>query len=447
MGVDEWLDHGEGGGGAFLTLDWDENDEYRFWLHPKAPIKALWRHPWKTIGRDGKSVRMMRYTSMEKPFVLDGMKRNFRDDSGALERPIQMDPFAFLLEWVHEQIESGGIDWCDEIFKFEPPEGESEVIHAGGFVGKFQSRKLSDEEKKEMRKNAGVRQDEAFKQNGKAGESVVFIVVDNEDPGKGPLICPVPGSLSKSFQEEVKRRKKTFCKDPVKADPLKTPTCFSVEKDTSGDFPKYVVAATDDEFTDDIKAAFEEPLPDTRQIFAPSNVAVLRQSFEEHWVHDVVPDWDSIFEKAMEALKDHPASKLPESFDHGANKKKDDDEEDEDEPKSERKPATKPAKDKKAEEKPAKPAKKEEPPPKEEEKDEEEAGDEEPEAPPDPASCDKCNGEIPDKLFPKEPKTGDEVACPHCPAIYVYDEKTENYDLKPEAPKTGGIRASRRTRS
>ncbi len=396
LDIDGWLDHGDSGGGKFLSGDWKDKDgEIKVWLHPKAPIKALWRHPWKVVSSDGKKIRLSRFTSMERPVTLE--KQNFREDDGTREYPPELCPFSLLLEWVWQAIEAGSIDWCDPIFKFEAE--EEEVIYAGGFTGKFQNSKLTDDEKKEIRKNTGIRLNEAFKQNGRASEQVVFIVIQNDDAAAGPVIAAEGRGLSRAFQKCVKDRRQSMTKEPQKADPLKFPVCFLWKlEEGKGGFKDYTVVATDDDLTDEIKEAMSDDLPSTSKLFEPSNVPLLRQQFEEYWCHEVTPPWDELFEKAMEATKGTPAGKLPGDSETSRAKASDDDEDESEDDK-----VLPPAKGSKSA-----PAVASEP---------------------EPAPCDACGKPISDDVFENDP-----VICPHCGAEYEFDETAGEFKVKPKAP-------------
>jgi hypothetical protein len=405
MGVDDWLNHGDsGGGGQFLKLDFDEVEEYLVWLHPKAPIRALWRHPWMEVSRDGKKVLLTRFTSMEKPIVM--REQYFRNDDGSRQQPPQMCPFSLLQEWVHEQIESGKINWCDPIFKVEASE-ETRVVYAGGWLGMFQSKKLSDKQKEEIRTKTKTQLDKAYLQNGRAKEQTVFIVVDNDAPKEGPRIAAVGDGLSKAFKAEVQKRKKANSKNPELADPIKNPVCFSWTKLDKFNFS---VAATDIDRTPEIDAAFEMPPCDTSKMFEPSNVAKLRESVEEFWCHDVTPDFDKLFAEAFKAVKGTPAAELPMSFSHGANA--DSDGEGEEGADGADEPA---------------------------------AG--APAGAAEPSPCDACGKDIPDEVF-----DGDPVKCPHCGVEYKLDDADGTFKVveKPAPPppppaSAPPVRASRRT--
>ncbi len=435
MGMDAFLDHGEGGGAKFLQINFKKEDEYNVWLHPRSEIFVLWRVVWRSMSDDGEKIRLWRWNSMEDEHFLD--KQRFTNDDGTFQHSPKVDPFALLLEWVGTQVVAGNIDWCDEIFKWEPSDADDVSIHAGGFTGMFQKRDLDKEKRQEMRK-AGVRQDMAFMEDARAQEETVLCVIDNDNPGNGPQIASIKRGLAKALRQKVKDRRKEFSKTPEKADPFKTPVCFSFEKDDSGEgFPKYSVTALSEDvapLTDEIKAAFELDPPDTSKMQEQSNVAQLRKSFEEHWCHEATPPWDEIFKEAEEAVKGTAAAREPEPSKSAprASAKNEDDEEEE-----------KPKKAPKEEKKSVKPAPKVVEPEETEEEDEESEEEETEEASGEEAGavCESCDGELGAELFANGAK---EITCPHCGAGYDLDPDTEEWVLRKKKEEKPKVRASKR---
>lgn len=441
MGIDDWLEHGDYSGGKFFKIDWKTKKEYRVWFHPRSTIFVLWRVVWKFVDDKGK-LRLTRWNSMEDPAILS--KFNFKDDKGYHEHSPQVDPFTKLIEFVDVSMKASKIGFVDEIFKFDPEDGEEETILAGGFTGEFQSKatKESDELKKMMRKS-GVRRDEAFKHNCNAQPETVFIFVDNDESEAGAQICTLGKGPSKAFKDEIDRRKKVFAADRSKADPFKNPVCFSIERDDGGDFPSYECVATEDPRTDAINAAFEAEVPDTHKMREKSNVALLRQQMEAHWCHAVVPDWDDIFGAAFKAVEGTDAARLPDG--HASSSDDDDDDSATTiEAKPAAKPAVKPAAPKEA---PPAPAAVAAPPPIDA------MPSVELEVTPavivvEGSTCDACDGAIGDEVFASSP-----VVCPHCGQLYEEDADgnfvmAEKKPAAVEAPKAEPpkteTRASRR---
>ncbi len=414
MGVDDWLDQKDGSGGGdgpkYLKLFGDDEKEHRVWIAPKAvsKIKNIWRVVWPVLDREGKKVRLLRWNVMEptdrlrKTFLY---KMNFKEDDGSFQHQPTVDPFAFLLQWVNQQIEGGTLGFTDPIFAWEPEEGDETAIHAGGFVNGFSGSKIPDDRKALVAK-AKIRGTEGYKESCVPKEETVLILVDDENPEDGPQICTIGRGFSKSFQEAIENRKKRFSKKEItegKHELDKFPACWSITKDDSGPFPKYIVAESAGDITEELQAAFDADLPDTSKMYAPSNVAMLRDSMQTHWVHEEIePDWDEIFKRAEKAVEGTPAAEATTSFNYGKNVKKEEETEENEESK------TQPEEKK------------------------EEAVD----APP----CDACGKPIPLEVFDSDP-----VKCPHCGA--EYELKDGEYCLKPkveekvEKPK---IRASRR---
>ncbi len=437
-GIEAFLDHGEGEGAKFLKVDFKDQDEYKVWLHPKSEIEFVWRCVWRSLNSDKTKVKLFRWNSMEDPKILE--KQRYKNDDGTYERSPKIDPFMLLTEWVNTQINAGNIDWCDEIFKWEPDgDGDDVVVHAGGFTGKFQDSELTKEERKEMRTKAGMTQANAFMENAAANEETVVVLVDNDNPENGPQIATLKRGIKKQLQKCIKDRRTSFGKDSEDADPFKNPVCFCIQREETDSVPKiqYTVTALTDKvapLTDEIQAAFDMDPPDTSKMSERSNVALLRKNFEESWCHDVVPPWDEIFEAAEKEVEGTEAAELPEDFNHGANKKTkgkkveepeddDDDAEEEDD-----KPEVK------EEKKPSKPAPKEEPEEETETKEEDENA----------THCESCDGVLEDSLFEDDP---DSVVCPHCGVTYDNDRENDDWVLrKPKKEEKPKVKASRRPR-
>ena len=375
----------DAGGGPFLRFDFEKQETYYIWIHPKTTVREVWRHPWLTLSDDGKRVFTTRFRTMERAVVM--RNQYFHEDDGARKVPPVVCPFSLTQEWVYEQLEAGRIAWTDPIFRFEPAESEPRVIYAGGWLGGFQSKRLTDKEKEQIRA-VGVELNKAYMQNGRAQQQTVMFVVNNEALGDGPLIAPMSRGLYSEFHSENTKRMMKFTARPEMGDITKHPVCWAIQKKGRFDF---VVAETDFPLTDAVRAAFDMPMPDTKKMFAPSNVALLRQGFERHWCHKVAPPWDDLFERALEQVKGTPEAEFPTSF-----------------------------------------------PPSDGERSSSSLASVEP--PAEPSLCDKCGELIPDEVFDSDP-----VKCPHCGVRYELRESDGVFvpveEKPPESPKP---RASRR---
>lgn len=325
QGVDNFLGHSTSAGSAGYLKNWKDDGQLNVVLHPRGQIAILWAHRWYRVAKekDSDKTRLfpMRFNSMEKEAILK--RQHFRNDDGTREFPPEVCPFSLLLEWVREQIEDDKINWLDPIFQIQSDKEDVDIM-AGGFTGLFQSRKLTDDQKAELKK-AKVRVDEAYKENGGAKANYVFCVVQYDEPGDGCLIAMEGKALGQKMQKAIRDEQAKWkgSKTPEKGNPFTNPFVFQWSYDEKGSFDDaYDVVAIPNEsmpITDEIQAVFDEEPPDLKQIVDPSNVALLRASFEENWVHEVVPPWNDIFGAAEERVKGTPAAELPEDFKFGAN--------------------------------------------------------------------------------------------------------------------------------
>lgn len=325
QGVENFLGHSTSAGSAGFLKNWKDDGQINIVLHPRGKIAIIWAHRWFRIAKekDTEKTRLfpMRFNSMEKEAILK--RQHFRNDDGTREFPPEVCPFSLLLEWVREQIEEDRINWIDEIFRIESDK-EDVDIRAGGFTGLFQSKKLTDDQLAELKK-AKIKVGEAFKENGGAKANYVFCVVQYNEPDDGCLIAMEGKALGLKMQKAIhdEQTKWKSSKTPEKGNPFVNPFVFQWKYDDDKNFDDAydVVAIPTDSMpiTAELQLVFDDEPPDLKPIVDPSNVAILRASFEEHWCHEVVPPWDEIFTAAEERVKGTPAAELPEDFKYGGN--------------------------------------------------------------------------------------------------------------------------------
>lgn len=327
QGAESFLGHsGSTSAGGFLK-NWKDEGEVELVLHPRGSIAALWAHRWSRIDKDKEDklkIFPMRFNSMETEAVLK--RQHFRNSDGSREVPPVVCPFSLTLEWVREMIEDGKIDWTDEIFKFETPKDDL-IIHAGGFTGLFQKNNLSEAQYDELKK-ARISRKEAYKENGGCKLNYVFVVVQYALPDEGAMIAMEGKALGQKMQKAIRdeTRKWEKSKTPKKGDPFAEPYAFRWSYDENEEFDKaYDVIAIPTEsmpITPELQAVFDEDPPSLDKIVEPSNVALLRSSFEQHWCHRITPPWDDLFRAAEQRVKGTSAAELPTDFNYGANEKK-----------------------------------------------------------------------------------------------------------------------------
>ncbi len=331
QGAESFLGHSASSSSGGFLKNWKEEGEIDVVLHPRGQIAALWAHRWHRVGKDKDEkpkIFPMRFNSMEAESTLK--RQHFRLGDGSREYPPTVCPFSLLLEWVREAIEEGDIDWTDEIFKFETPK-EDVVIHAGGFTGLFQKRDLKDEQYEELKK-AKINRKEAFKENGGCKMNYCFVVIQYNLPEEGAMIAMEGKALGQKMQKAMRdeQRKWEKTKTPSKGDPFKEPFVFRWSHDENKDFDDaydvIVMPVESMPIGDELGAVFDDDPPTLDKILEPSNVVLLRESFEAHWVHQLVPPWNELFAVAMERVKGTKAGERPSEeragsgdFNYGAN--------------------------------------------------------------------------------------------------------------------------------
>ena len=345
LDIDDFVDHsGSVAGGGFLKK-WRDDGEIDVWLHPKANIYALWSNSFTRVVVDRESgntmLRGYRFQSMETETILK--KQRFREADGSREYPPVVCPFGKVLEWVHEQVRNEKMGLTDTIFKFEADgkddEGEEREIHAGGFTDQIQRQAkatMDKDEKKVFRralKEADIRLDEVFMENGTARLQYVFRLVQNSQPSEGTLIGIESQALGDRMKSAIKKMRMDV---GDKGNPKLHPYAFRWNYDANKDFDKKyeVTPMTSLELTSAIQEQFDEEPPSIAELTAISNVAELRLAFEEHWCHDIVPPWSELFAAGEEKVKGTSAAVLPSKeegdeeeeaedsstdFNHGAN--------------------------------------------------------------------------------------------------------------------------------
>lgn len=316
LDFDDFLGHSATqSGGAFLE-NWKEDGSILIWLHPEAPIHALWSHRWlqfvKDEDGDGGDFRMLRVNCLENENVLK--RQRFRHGDGTREYPPTTCPHCLLVEFIRAQIEAGELSWTDPVFKFEGDEDDI-VIRAGGITGLFQKRDMSEAEKREL-KRAGVYVKDAFKENGQASLEYVFGVIANENPDAGCVVACERQTLGKKMQKAIRDRMEEHEEEGIEitnwrgqkfsgkdaAKPSNNPCCFKWAYDANKDFSdKYDVKVfANKKPSPDILAKFAEPPPDVARLVAVPDLAQLRESYERYSLIDL--PLDELFGPAERAL-------------------------------------------------------------------------------------------------------------------------------------------------
>jgi predicted RNA-binding Zn-ribbon protein involved in translation (DUF1610 family) len=307
--LDDWLNDDSGGGSgggkrAYLSK-WKDAGTIDVVLHPQGKIATMWVHSWwrewTKRGEESKVVPW-RFVSHETDAVV--RRRYFRDADGELESPPEHCPFAKTIEWVRQAIDAGKIGWCDPIFEIEGADrGRSLIIHAGGFCGMFGDRRITDEQKSEMREHK-INLKDAWRENCGPRLQYVFRVVQYDKPDLGVQIATEAQSLGDRVKKVIKDRRDDLGVD--RGNPFRNPVVIRWtydDKRVKFDEKYDAKAMSSLPIDGDVAAALEGPAPEIESIIAPGDAEKLRLSFEANWIHKVVPPWDDLFADALKPAK------------------------------------------------------------------------------------------------------------------------------------------------
>lgn len=309
LGLDDFLDHRTGGGGGSFLGNWRKDPgKVKVWLHTKARIFPMWGHGWAIVkeiedresGEKSMGVFGMRFNCHERELIL--RKQHFRDrKTDEREYPPEVCPHCLMIEAIRAMVRDKKLSWTDPVFVFEGDDPERTItMHAGGIFNAFGRKNppLTQTEKAELRR-AGIRRDEAFKENNLARLQYLFTVL--ADVSDGVQITPESAGLGNKMKKAIRDEMRRSMPKKEDGDPTINPYPFEWTYDEDADFDdKYdVVALTKEEPTDEILALIrDEDPPDNSRIVAPGNCLALYNSMKEHVVEGIDLPWDDIFGEA-----------------------------------------------------------------------------------------------------------------------------------------------------
>jgi hypothetical protein len=288
MSLDEFLGHKTGSQrGSFLS-NWKKRPEHsvNLWLHKSAPFKVLWRHNMSRVVelRDGGGTDVWgaNWVCWEDEAIL---KDQFKREDGDRISPPRRCPICKMLEWIYQEIREGRLDWTEEVFNFEGDNAEHNITyHAGGLVGLFGSKNLTDDQKRELRK-ARIFAKESWKEVAWAKANYLFCVVEHEKPADGVQITIEPALLGDKLKAAMRHQLKR--KGREKGDPRINPYAFefSFHPEELEFGKKYDVCDLGPEvvpLTEEIDRLISGDPPETSQITRDFAADAVRMELEEH---------------------------------------------------------------------------------------------------------------------------------------------------------------------
>lgn len=334
MGMEDFLGHKptEGNNAKFMD-NWKKREPpvLNMVFHTKAAFIAVYQHNWPRIvtrekdGVQSTEVWGGNYNSWEVDAVNKAQRQRDRQ-TGKRSTPPTVCPMALMLERVYQGIRNNEIDWTDSLFKFEGDDPDkARILHAGGMVGMFQQRDMSDKKKSEMRA-AGIYQKDAWQENVMAKCNYLFAIADVDNPGNGVQLLQETTLVGDCIKGEMTKQCKQY--DPAerwKGNPLKNPYIIQLEyypnekefqkKYTATAMPAKSIPA-------DIASAIQSDPPDMQGPCKRGDIVELRTSMETHYIGPAdFLDFDEIFgpaeallaEEAKERGEEPPAPSAPES--------------------------------------------------------------------------------------------------------------------------------------
>lgn len=314
MSLDEFLGHKSSSRDGGKILNWKKRKPpvITTWLHTGAPIIALWRHGWPRIveiERDGVKQREVWGGNFNCHEHEDVLRRQYkRGPRGERLDPPKSCPMCLLIEYLHTEVDEGRLSWVEPVFKFEADDDrETQVLTAGGLYNAFGG-ELSRDDIAELRR-AGIRRDEAWKQNGMAKCSYVFSVVDHDEPSAGVQVCVETTGLGDAVKQVIRNQMDSL--GETEGHPLRSPYAIRWEyhPDEKEFSKKYrALAMPKIAMTPEVHDLIvDSAAPNIASLIERGNVAALRAVMEAHALIDL--PFDRIFAAAEGGTAQAPAAR------------------------------------------------------------------------------------------------------------------------------------------
>lgn len=335
MSVDDFLRHSAKSSGKKQYLrDWAGERPYEIviWLHTLAPITALWRHNFKeVVVREDKETRRATREIWQSRLVCyedeETLKSQFwrNKETGERDYPPRLCPICKLIENVRGRVAAGKLSWVSPVFAFKGTDSRKDVtLHAGGLYNAFGAKDLAKEDKEQMaavspEKGGPIYARDAWKQALTAKLEYMFVVVDNDDPAKGPQIAIESNLLGAKVQNVIAHAVKSLG-DPKLGNPVHNPYAIQWTHNPADGigFDKRYDACRMERVRPSPaveKMIRESEVPDTSQITARFNPRTVMARMQTHALVEF--PWDDLFADAIKAW-DADARKRDHDTEQGA---------------------------------------------------------------------------------------------------------------------------------
>lgn len=302
-----------GGSGSQFLRGWRkrESGSIDVVLHKKAPIVALWQHGLPRIfeqedKKNGSRTRRVfsgTFNCLEEESVL---VKQYRRDRNTGERvlPPVVCPVCRLLESLRGLYETNVLSFTEPLFRWEGDDpNETQELTLGGMLNLYGKDELSQEQRREM-KSAGVKLNEAWKQNAWSKCNYLFVVVDTSSVEDGVQIAIETTALGDCVKECIHGQMTSLGEQD--GNPMLKPYAIRWEHHPKArEFNKRykAIAMPRIKITDEIVELIESEPPQLEGIIKPGNITQLRAELESRCIlkdPSVIP-WDDIFGPAEKA--------------------------------------------------------------------------------------------------------------------------------------------------
>lgn len=315
MTLDQFLkmDRNKGGRRGYLD-NWKKrrSQQADIWLHTQSPLVSLWRHNLpRLFSRDDKvtgettiEVWSNQWTCWEEDDLLVDQYRRDMNTGERLREPV-VCPICKLTEHIRGLVEEGELDWTEELFHFEGTDpSKALTLHAGGIYNAFAANNLTPDQIGEL-KRSGIYVSKAWRENMMSKMSYLFVVADNDDLDKGPLITIEPRALGEKVRDVISDE---MMSAEDEGNPITNPYAFRWMYDEKKSFSdKYrALKMARLEYTEAVERVIvDTPAPDLSGIVGRKDPRILRHQLEDAFIGDRVDiDWDKIFGPATERWED-----------------------------------------------------------------------------------------------------------------------------------------------
>lgn len=303
--IDEFLGHSGSSGRNRYLRDWKKKGFINIWLHTRRLPLANWAHNFpQLVVFEDKETRATTKAYWGRPI-------NCWEDESFLKVQYKRAPDGQLeeakpgkcsmcrvVDEIHLAIHNGELDWLDEVFRFEgstDPKND-QVLYAGGVTGLFNSDKLTDKQKAELRVK-GISQRDTWRQNGHAKLSYVFALVDQDDVRAGVQIATQNQLIGDRVKKVIRDTQASLGDE--EGNPMLNPFCVQLTYDENAPINNMYHARRIEKhkLSPEIERLIRSDPPDLRGSLRKFNQRTQRAFLERHASVDL--PWDRIFDVPM----------------------------------------------------------------------------------------------------------------------------------------------------